>query len=365
MEWKPVYIHDSNCVSPLGIDLQSNWAQLTSGSTGITEQKIGPFDHVFVGKICNDLLESFPVEDTHLERILLAAATPVVKKHPPGRRTVLVLSTTKGNVDYLNSDNFQQARFSSLANKIARCLGFQTQPVVVSHACVSGLLAVSVAKRLIQMESYDDAIVLAGDVVNSFVVSGFNAFQAMSDVPCKPFDVARSGVSLGEAAACVYMSKEKGSFRILGEGGRNDANHISGPSRTGEGLYLSVISAIKEAQIDITSIDYICAHGTATQYNDEMEAIAFDRLGLSNVPVNSLKGYFGHTLGASSLLELVVAMHSMQESILLPTLGFQELGVSRDINVIDTLRNTEINCFLKTSSGFGGSNVALLIEKVC
>ena len=354
MEWKPIYVHDINCVTPLGSDLDATWTQLMSGRTGITKQDVGPFEHIFIGKINQEILTAFTRGYTLLEQILLTAAAPIVKKYSPGPRTALILSTTKGNVDNLKSDNFVQARLSTLAKKIAQTLGFQTDPVIVSHACVSGSLAVSVAKRLLQMGRYDDAIVLAGDVVTSFVVSGFNAFQAMSELPCKPFDIARSGVSL-----------EKGLFRILGEGGINDANHISGPSRTGEGLYLSVISAIKEANIDPKSIDYVCAHGTATQYNDEMEAIAFDRLGLLNMPVNSLKGYFGHTLGASSLLELVIAMRSMQESILLPTMGFEKLGVSREIDVIDTPRNVEINRLLKTSSGFGGSNVALLIEKVC
>ncbi|MGO1244075.1 MAG: beta-ketoacyl synthase N-terminal-like domain-containing protein [Sphingobacterium sp.] len=365
MEWNPVYIHDINCVTPLGNDLETTWDQLLLGNTGIAKQKMDPLGEIFVAKVHQAVLPDLSIAYTLLERMFLCAGMPVVKNHAPGPRTALVLSTTKGNVDYLKQGDFQQAGLATLATKIAHYLGFQTKPVVVSHACVSGSLAVSVAKRLLQMDLYDDAIILAGDLVNSFVVSGFNAFQAMSALPCRPFDTARSGVSLGEAAACIYMSRDKGPFRILGEGGINDANHISGPSRTGEGLYRSVIAAVSEAQVDLQSIDYLCAHGTATQYNDEMEAIAFDRLGLSQVPVNSLKGYFGHTLGASSLLELVIAMRSMQESIILSSKGFEKLGVSRALNVVERQVNIEINRLLKTSSGFGGSNVAILIEKVC
>lgn len=365
MAWKSIYIHDMNCVTPLGADIQSTWEALLLGKTGITPHDIKPYQGIFAGKIAEDLLEERDGANTHLERMLLSAATPIVRNHVPGPRTALILSTTKGNIEYLDSNDFEQARLSTLAKKIAIKLGVQTEPIVVSHACVSGILAVSVAKRLLQMDSYDDAIVIAGDVVSSFVVSGFQAFQAMSAEPCKPFDAARDGVSLGEAAACIYVSKERGPFKIAGEGAVNDANHISGPSRTGEGLYLSVQAAFREAAIDAHAVDYICAHGTATPYNDEMEAIAFDRLGLSNVPVNSLKGYFGHTLGASSLLELVIALKATNKSVLLPTMGFKNLGVSRNINVIDQLQKKAIHCFLKTSSGFGGSNVAILIEKTC
>ena len=102
----------------------------------------------------------------------------------------------------------------------------------------------------------------------------------------------------------------------MGDATCNDANHISGPSRTGEGLYRSVKAALKEANIGAAQIDYISAHGTATPFNDEMEAIAFSRLGMEEVPLNSLKGYFGHTLGASGLLETIVGMHFMMKNIL-------------------------------------------------
>ena len=127
----------------------------------------------------------------------------------------------------------------------------------------------------------------------------------MSDSPCKPYSKNRSGVSLGEATAAVLVScsNESAKIKIIGDGAINDANHISGPSRTGEGLFRSIESALTEAKINANQIDYISAHGTATPFNDEMEAFAFNRLGLEKVPVNSLKGFYGHTLGASGLLE--------------------------------------------------------------
>src|SRR3970282_2205767 len=177
-------------------------------------------------------------------------------------------------------------------------------------------------------------------------------FQAMSDAPCKPYSKNRNGVTLGEAAAAVLVSANKGSskIKIIGDGSINDANHISGPSRTGEGLFRSIKSALAEAEIEADQIDYISAHGTATSFNDEMEAIAFNRLGLENTPVNSLKGFYGHTLGASGLLEAVIGIQSVLENKLFVSLGFDELGVSQSINVIEKNENKNSRYFLKTAS---------------
>ncbi|WP_207795697.1 beta-ketoacyl synthase N-terminal-like domain-containing protein [Sphingobacterium haloxyli] len=355
-----------NCVTPLGMDLLSNWTQLLMGNGGIIRHDVGRIKNSYVAKFISEEAAGLltPVQDsTLLERMLFTAAKPIASKYVLTPRTALVLSTTKGNVSLLQDGRMADAQLNVLANKMAEALGFQTQPIVVSHACVSGLLALSVAKRLIQIGQYDDAVVLAGDVVSEFVVSGFQAFQAMSPFPCKPFDKDRAGVSLGEAAACVYVSKEKGEFKILGEAAINDANHISGPSRTGEGLVQSVLRAGREASIDIKDIDFISAHGTATLYNDEMEAVAFHRLGLQDVPIHSLKGYYGHTLGASGLLETVIALKAMQEEVLLPTLGFEELGVSQPVNIIREAGYRPLTRLLKTASGFGGSNAAMLVER--
>lgn len=222
---------------------------------------------------------------------------------------------------------------------------------------------------MIQVGVYDDAFVLAGDEVTEFVLSGFSSFQAMSELPCKPYDSERNGVTLGEATAAVYLTSDKdkitsNDIKICGDGAINDANHISGPSRTGEGLFRSIESALTEANIKAEEIDYISAHGTATLYNDEMEAIAFNRLHLQNVPVNSLKGFYGHTLGASGLLETVIAIESAKRNQLIVSKGFQNDGTTQSIAVIKDNKTAEINCFLKTASGFGGCNTAVIFEKI-
>ncbi|MGK4568434.1 beta-ketoacyl synthase N-terminal-like domain-containing protein [Flavobacterium sp. 3HN19-14] len=372
---REVFISATNCITPLGFDVASNIKNIESGISGIRRYENEMLEKPFYAAMIDDetLNTAFakitPLQNfSRLEKMMILALHPIVKENLT-ERTGFILSTTKGNVTALENPsekNFQQAHLHQLAKNIADFFQFKTEPIVVSNACVSGILAVSIAKRLIQAEMFDEVFIVAGDEVSEFVLSGFNSFQAMSDAPCKPYSANRNGVSLGEAtaAALVTSDKENAKVKVLGDGSINDANHISGPSRTGEGLFRSIESAFSEAKIDRNQIGYISAHGTATPFNDEMEAIAFNRLGLENIPVNSLKGFFGHTLGASGLLETVIAIESAHQNKLFASLGFDEIGVSQPINIIAEDKVAEIQYFLKTASGFGGCNTAVLFEKM-
>lgn len=365
---KEVFITAANCITPIGFDIQTNIKNITNGISGIQLHENAMMKSPFYAAIIDDeqLNEAFAkitsATFTRLEKMMIMALYPIVKN--PDNRTAFILSTTKGNITALESGDIEKAQLAVLANTIAGFFGFTTEPIVISNACVSGILAVSVAKRLIQCGIYDKAYVVAGDEVTEFVLSGFNSFQAMSDTPCKPYSKNRSGVTLGEAAAAVLITTDSAKVKILGDGAINDANHISGPSRTGEGLVRSIESAMKESGLTAGQIDYISAHGTATPFNDEMEAIAFNRLALANVPVNSLKGFYGHTLGASGLLETVIAIESALQDTLFPSHGFDESGVSQSINIIEKTTAKNIRYFLKTASGFGGCNTAVVLEKV-
>jgi 3-oxoacyl-[acyl-carrier-protein] synthase-1 len=200
-------------------------------------------------------------------------------------------------------------------------------------------MAIAVAKNMILAGKYKDAFVIAGDEISEFVISGFNSFQAIGTEICKPYDKNRDGINIGEAAAAVYITSKRDenenfSFKILGDSAINDANHISGPSRTGDGLFASIKNAMTEAQVSAEKIDFISAHGTATIYNDEMEAIAFNRMNLQNIPLHSLKAYYGHCLGASGLLESIISMESALNKTLIPSKNFEETGTSQPLNII-------------------------------
>ena len=373
---KEVYITETNCITPIGFDVATNIKNIGNEVSGIQLHPIPKLFHVpFYASIIDDadldLAFAKITTVTHysrLEKMMILALEPIVKKSKVdlNKRTAFILSTTKGNITALENQNIESAYLHQLAQTIADFFEFKTEPIVVSNACVSGILAVSVAKRIIQADAYDNVFIVAGDEISKFILSGFNSFQAMSDLPCKPYSINRTGVTLGEAAAAVLVSsnKENAKIKIIGDGSINDANHISGPSRTGEGLFRSIQSALTEAKINSNQIDFISAHGTATPFNDEMEAIALNRLGLENVPVNSLKGFYGHTLGASGLLETVIGIESVQESKLFVSLGFDTIGVSQPIHIIEKNEDKNIRYFLKTASGFGGCNTAVLFEKV-
>ena len=376
---REIYINETSCITPLGFDVESNISAILRGDSGIQRHNdVSLMPNPFYASIISDekINSAFSKISTdtkysRLEKMMILALEPIIKNSNVelNSKTAFILSTTKGNVTALANDSeesFNNAHLDVLAKNVADFFGFQTQPIVVSNACVSGILAVSVAKRMIQSELYDNIFVVAGDEVSEFVLSGFNAFQAMSELPCKPYSKNRTGVSLGEATAAVLVSANLATakIKVIGDSSINDANHISGPSRTGEGLFRSIQNALKEAQIEANKLDYISAHGTATPYNDEMEAIALNRLDLQNVPVNSLKGYYGHTLGASGLLETVIAIESANQNKLFESKGFDEIGVSEAINVIGKNEEANIEFFLKTASGFGGCNTAVVFEKV-
>lgn len=371
---KNVYISGANCITPLGFSVDENFNNLLVGKSGIERHNNEMMPHPYFSAIVDeDRLDaefariSTAGKFTKLEKMMIMALFPIVKKSRSelGKRTGFLLSTTKGNINALESDNLDKAKLHDLAQTVADFFGFKAEPIVVSNACVSGILAISVAKRLIQSNAYDEAFVVAGDLVSEFVLSGFNSFQAMSEAPCKPYSKNRTGVTLGEATAAVLVTSDsnRAKARILGDGSMNDANHISGPSRTGEGLVLSVESALKEANLPANKIDFISAHGTATPFNDEMEAIAFNRLGLENKPLHSLKGFYGHTLGASGLLETVIGIEALQQNKLIASAGFDEIGVSQNVNVIAKNEDKFLRYLLKTASGFGGCNTAVVFEK--
>lgn len=379
---KEIYITDYNCVTPLGFDVESNWKSLLEGKSCVALHKvIENHEAFFVSKMNSEKLEeefdklfdsaqSDNQDFTRLEKMFLLSLKPLIERHQITDETAFILSTTKGNISLLKNENTlpEGVYLSNLAQKLADFFGFKTKPIVVSNACVSGVMAISVAKNMIQARKYKDAFVVAGDEISEFIISGFNSFQAIADEPCKPYDKSRNGINLGEATAAMYITStpsenEKFKFKILGDSAINDANHISGPSRTGDGLFASIQNAMKEAKISAEQIDFISAHGTATLYNDEMEAIAFNRMNLQNVPLNSMKGYYGHCLGTSGLLESIISIESALNNILIPSKNFEEMGISQDLNIIKENQPAEIKYILKTASGFGGCNAAIVLEK--
>lgn len=284
-------------------------------------------------------------------------------------QVIFVISTTKGNIELLNTPNKtgeSSVRLAVAAETIARYFNNPNTPIVVSNACISGVHAQIVAQRLLETNAYRYAVVCGCDVQSKFIISGFQSFKALSDMPCKPFDAERTGLNLGEGAGTLVLERieEALSFSdgwYLAAGAvRNDANHISAPSRTGEGSYNALMTVLPTQRDKIACVN---VHGTATPYNDEMEAIALSRADLLNCPVNGYKGYYGHTMGGAGVIETVLTRHALEEGIILGTRGFSQLGVGEPVNVSSNQRLTDKRTFIKLMSGFGGCNGALCWTK--
>lgn len=282
---------------------------------------------------------------------------------------MLILSTTKGNIEWLGQQPDERISLHRSAALVAAHFGMSTQPLVISNACISGSLALITAARMLEAGTCRHAIVVGCDRFSSFVFSGFQSFHALADGPCRPFDKDRTGINLGEAAACMILSADAGAgtekpLAILAGGGvSNDANHLSGPSRTGEELAAAIAGAMRQAQVTAAEVGMISAHGTATVFNDEMEAKALALAGLEAAPLHSFKSYIGHTLGAAGIIESIIACTAMQEGFSPASLGYAESGVSVPVHVVTALLPVTVENLVKTASGFGGCNAALVWKK--
>jgi 3-oxoacyl-[acyl-carrier-protein] synthase-1 len=380
---KVVYKIADNTISSLGFTTAENMSAINQGNSGIKlhENEYGVPESFQASAVMFDKLNlSFGAfadvnQYTSFERLIISSVTEAATHTNidlASPDTLFVISTTKGNIflldpDYSREFDPERVNLWAAAREIVSFFKNPNTPVIVSQACISGVSAILIAKMYLESGKFKHVVVSGGDVLSKFVVSGFQSFKALSPFRCKPFDASRDGLSLGEGAATIILSiSEENNLPakcVVVKAGStsNDANHISGPSRTGEGLYRAIMNTLKG--IDISNIAFINAHGTATPFNDEMEAIALSNASLEHVPVNSFKGYFGHTLGAAGLIETVICSHSLVNAQFVRCLGFDTLGVTKNIKIITEPGGFEATECLKMASGFGGCNAAVLLKR--
>lgn len=381
---REVYFESDNIISSLGFTTTENIERLKSGNGGIellNDKSI--YDESFpISLINKEIFKSLITENqlqkgyTTAEQLCILSCLDALKNSTvdvKSNRTIFVFSTTKGNIDLLEkakSELFPKERLQlwAMSKVVTDYFGNTNSPVTISNACISGVVAINTASELIKADRYDNAVVIGIDVVSKFVVSGFHSFKSVANEPCKPFDADRVGLTLGEAAGTLILTADQTKvtspkIKYCGGSSANDANHISGPSRTAEGSVIAINKTLQQANSLPSDVDHISAHGTATPYNDEMESIAITRCEMINAPVNSLKGFWGHTLGAAGVIETIALAHSMKQNIMFPTLGYNNHGVTQDIEIVKDLTQKDIRKALKMASGFGGCNAALLIEK--
>ncbi len=373
-----IFCIGNNIISSLGFSAKENYEAVLRGQTGLSLHENNfdipePFFASLIDeeKLDNELILNFKDEDldsfTKFEKILLLSvkkANDEAKINLKDKNTLFVLSTTKGNISYLSDEMDERVYLWHSAQKIASFFGNENEPLVISNACISGAAAQVEALRLIENGYYENCVVVGGELLSKFIISGFQSFKALSQEQCQPFDLNRHGLNLGEAAATIIYSKENktcSNIALLKGAIRNDARHISAPSIEAEGLYNCLVAITED--VDKNDIAFINAHGTATIYNDEMEALALNRIAMQHIPTNSLKAHFGHTLGAAGLMESIISMQALRDGLVLKSTNCKDVGAKHEINVAQETMTTDKSMFIKMVSGFGGSNAALLFKK--
>ena len=357
-------------LSALGFGTRENMEAVRAGRTNLSAWHDGtPVCQIDPERFAQLTAERAVAEYTPAERLALLTLGEVIARSgvsPANERTLVLLSTTKGNIGLLNGDP-AKCDLNDTAEVVGRHFGAANRPLVISNACISGVSAIVVASRLIRSGEYDHVFVAGFDLLCDFIVSGFNAFKSVSPALCRPYDAARDGLTLGEAGGAVLLTTDRElsatGITVAGGGISNDANHISAPSRTGDGLAFAIGAALREASLGAAAIGMVNPHGTATLYNDEMESRALHLAGLCGTPCNSLKPYFGHTLGASGVIESIVTVHGLAEGTVFGVKGYAECGVPYPLNISAEHRTTRTDAALKTASGFGGCNAAAVFRR--
>ena len=370
-----VWVTDATSVTALGRNLEELWQRLLWGCSAIAPVKrfsVKGYKSRFAACI-EDLNCRGPLSAIHdLLNLLLEG----MGSTPPDAR--LYTATTKAGIDNLERVRQNEPVDASdilvgaIAKQVGRQLGLIGPGTNISAACASSTIALAKGAALITAGREECVLVCGIDLVTEFVFSGFSALGALSPNPCMPFDRERSGLTLGEGAVSLLLMKADRAKKegrphlgtILGWGVANDAFHVTAPASDGRGLLLSMKQALKQADLEPEAISAICAHGTGTVYNDHMELTAFDRLfGDRKLPVYSIKGAIGHTLGAAGGIEAASGLKSLSEGLAPPTVGFSK-GEGRTTGRVSSQPAViPGNYLLSTNSGFGGINAALILGK--
>jgi 3-oxoacyl-[acyl-carrier-protein] synthase-1 len=252
----------------------------------------------------------------------------------------------------------------SLGDFIRVALGLSGVVVTVGTACSSSAKVFAQAERLIRCGLADAAIVGGVDTLCGSVLFGFNSLELVSPEPCRPFDAARRGISLGEAGGFALLERDgRGGPWLIGYGESSDAHHMSSPHPEGLGARLAIEMALSRAGCNASDIDYINMHGTASQKNDEVEAGLVAGMFPASTRASSTKGWTGHTLGAAGIVEAVVSFVALETGIVPGTLNTESLDAACGPQLCIENEIRDIRVVLSNSFGFGGSNCALLFGR--
>ncbi|CAI1825967.1 beta-ketoacyl-[acyl-carrier-protein] synthase family protein [Serratia proteamaculans] len=276
-----------------------------------------------------------------------------------------VLNNEQDTVSY---SELMSSMLSHCGNAIAARYNIQGKKIVVSSACSSSLTAVGIATDLLHSDKADVVICGGSDCVDLPVVAGFNSLSALNEGRCAPFSKP-AGINLGEGAGILILTKNKDNFHnkwlITGYGASSDAYHETSPEPNGVGAIQAIDAALSAAGLSRNDVDLISAHATGTGANDIPESKAYEKLFGLDVPVSVMKPFYGHTLGASGIVELISVLSLLDVGITPENNNLRELreGCSPiNLNYRD-YPSDKVRTVLASSFGFGGSNSAVIVTK--
>lgn len=375
-----------------GADNTDSWQALAAGRSGLKPNALSWCDlPCWLGEVAG-------VDDTPLPPALQAwdcrthrlawmalqrndfrhAVSGAVERHGAHRIGVILGSSTAGirstEIAYARRladdrwpDDFDYRRthaLDALCRFSAEVLGTKGPMVTISTACSSSAKVFTTAQRWIECGLIDAAVVGGVDSLCMSTLHGFNSLQLLSGDVCRPFDAARNGISIGEAAGFVLLQRQPAAINFLGGGESSDAWHMSTPHPEGLGAQAAMHAALQAARLAARDIGYVNAHGTATLANDRAEAAATRAVfGAGAVPVSSTKGVTGHTLGAAGITEAVAVIQALEHHVLPPSANLRELEAQLQLDVVTQPRNVSLQHAMSNSFGFGGSNCSLIFGR--
>jgi 3-oxoacyl-(acyl-carrier-protein) synthase len=381
----PVAVLAAGVATPIGLDLDTFWSGLVTGVDGISGiERFGVTD-LRVGR-GGEIKKLAPLRHGTAPRcrasaLLLTAADDLLSRAAltaDPRRIAVVLGTALGGVEQLERA-LGSARgplaaagglYDSPAHALARRLTARGPVLTVSTACASGATALGVGADLLNDDVADLVVAGGYDALCRFVMCGFDALRSLTRERVRPFDRRRSGLLLGEGAGLVLLARERDTRsrlgRLLGHASSSDGSHIAAPDPDGRGLEHALRGAMADAGVVVADVDFVSAHGTGTVLNDRIETAVLKRvLGARayRVPVNSIKGGLGHTMGAAATLEAIMCLLAARDGVIPSTLGYEEPDPACDLDYVPgAARHTRTRVSLSTSLGFGGCNAALVLE---
>jgi len=391
---QPLYLRHITLASSIGIGLAATLHALRERRSGLAPCAFETADlNTFIGQVTDGALgpvredlHRFDSRNNRIAQLALqqdgfaAAAAQARRRYGPARLGVFLGTSTSGMLETelayrrrepdtgaLPADFEYASRHNTyaLAAFVQAWLELRGPSMVVSTACSSSVKVFAAAARAIAAGLCDAAIVGGADSLCLTTLYGFHALGLVSSAPCRPFDRDRSGISIGEGAGFALLAPEGDAtdVRLLGTGESADAYHMSTPHPEGLGARMAMERALESAGFEPGAIDYINLHGTATRTNDESEGHAVHALFGASTPCSSTKGWTGHALGASGIIEAAICWLALQHGFMPGSCHTHVKDPALDVNYLLDNRSVGPARIMSNSFGFGGTNCSIVLGR--